>query len=131
MVRQCRKFLNSHQRRPEKTPFFLLKLKKLESISNFDSSCSKYFGPRPVPSWHLKQWCNTSRCCVSLICCGLFISDVFIWKNSLNVFPRFCAANQKPAYSYSCIRLFISFICLKAISGPLLRGQPDLTEINN
>ena len=107
MGRWCRNFLDSHHRRPEKAPLFLLKLKKFESISSFDTSYSKYFGPRPVPSWHLRQWCNTARCSVSLIRCGLFILEVFIWNNSLNVFPRFCVA-----YSYSCISLFISTIWL-------------------
>ena len=112
MGKRCRNFLDSHQRRPENTPLFLLKLKNFESISSFDTSCSKYFGPKPVPSWHLRQWCNTARCCVSFICCGLCVSEVFIWNNSLNVFPRFCVAKQKPAYSYSCISLFISTIWL-------------------
>ena len=83
-----------------------------KSISSFDKSCCKYFGPRPVRSWPLRQWCNTARCCVSFIRCGLFTSEVFIWNNYLKVFPRFCAAKQKPAYSYSWISLFISIIWL-------------------
>ena len=130
MGRRCGNFLDSDHRRPENTPLILLKLKKLESISTFDISCSKYFEPKPVPSWHLRQWCNTARCCVSFICCGLFVSEVFIWNNSLNVFPRFCVAKQKPAYSYSCISLFISIIWLsQGHSGPLLRDRPDLTAL--
>ena len=122
MGRRCRNFLDSHQRRPENTPLFLLKLKNFESISSFDTSCSKYLGPKPVPSWHLRQWCKTSRCCISLIRCGPFISEVFIWNNSLNVFPRFCAVKQKPAYSYSCFSLFISIIWL---------SQGHFWKINN
>ena len=80
--------------------------------SSFDRFFSKYFGWRPLPSWHLRQWCNTARCCVSFIRCGLFISEVFIWNNYLKVFPRFCAAKEKPTYSYSWISLLISIIWL-------------------
>ena len=131
MGKRCRNFLDSHQRRPENTPLFLLKLKKFESISSFDTSCSKYFGPTPVPSLNLRQWCNTARCCVSLIRCGLFISEVFIWSNSETFFQDFVLQSRNllivtPALAY----LFILFDCLKTISKPLLRGQPDLTEIN-
>ena len=122
MGRRCRNFLDNHQRRPENTPVLLLKLKRFGSISSFGTSCSKCFGPRPVPSWHLRQWCNTARRCVSLICCVLFISEVFIWNNSLNVFPRFCAVKQKPAYSYSCFSSFISIIWL---------SQGHFWKINN
>ena len=53
--RQCQNFVDSHQRRPGKTPFFVTKLKTFESISTFDTSCGKYFGPRPLPSWCLRQ----------------------------------------------------------------------------
>ena len=110
--RQCQNFVDSHQRRPGKTPFFVTKLKTFESVSTFDTSCGKYFGPRPLPSWCLRQWCNTATGCVSFIRCRLFISEVFIWNNYLKVFPRFCVAKQKPAYSYSCTSLFISIIWL-------------------
>ena len=129
--RQCQNFVDSHQRRPGKTPFFVTKLKTFESISTFDTSCGKYFGPRPLPSWWLRQWCNTATGCVSFIRCGLFISEVFIWNNYLKAFPRFCVAKQKPAYSYSCISLFISIIWLPQGPGPLLMGQLDLTKINH
>ena len=84
---------------------------------------SKYFGPLPVSCWHLKQWCHTSRCCVSLIrCCGLFISEVFTWNYSLKFFPRFCVIKQKPAYSYLWIILFISTIWLPQVS-PVVHGM--------
>ena len=122
MGRRCRNFLDNHQKRPENTPLLLLKLKRCGSISSFGTSCNKCFGPRPVPSWHLRQWCNTARCCVSLIRCVLFLSEVFIWNNSLNVFPRFCVVKQKPGYSYSCISLFISIIWL---------SQGHFWKINN
>ena len=113
MGRRCRNFLHIHKRRPEMTTLFLLKLKKFEIISSFDTSCSKYFERRSVPSWHPRQWCNAGRCCVSLIrYCGLFISEVLIWNNSLNVFPRFCVRKQKPADGESCMSLFISTIWL-------------------
>ena len=113
MGRCCRNFLHIHKGRPETTTSFLLKLKKFDIISSFDTSCSKYFEQRSVPSWHLTQSCNTGRCCVSLIrCCGLFISEMLIWNNSLNFFPRFCVRKQKPADDESCMSLFISTIWL-------------------
>ena len=128
---RCRNFHHSHQTRPEKTYLFLLKLKKFESISSFDTSWSKYFGPRPVPSLHLWQWCSTVRCCVSLICrCGLFISEVFIWNNSLNFFHNFVLQNKNlliviHVWAY----LFLLFDCFKAIFGHC--WGDSLTDINH
>ena len=100
---RCRNFLHSHQR-------------------------------RPVPSWHLRQWYSTARYDVNLIrWCELFILEVAIWNNFLRFFPRFFVTKHKPAYSYSYMSLFVSalFNCLKDIFGLLLRGQPDLTDINH
>ena len=42
----------------------------------------------------------------------LWTTKVFIWNNSLNLFPRFRFTKQKPIHCYSCMSLFISTILL-------------------
>ena len=82
--------------------------------------------------WLLRRWCSTARCCVSLIrFLGIFISEMFIWNNYLNIFPRFCIRKYKLGYSYSCMSLFfLLFYCSKVSFRPLMRRQPGLTDIS-
>ena len=130
--RRCRNFLDSHQRRPENTPLFLLKLKSLKVLAVLTHLAVSILGQHLFQVW---IWDNDEtlpdavsassvvgysfhKCLFEPILWTFFQDFVLQSRNLLIVIP---------ASAY----LFLLFDCLKAISGPLLRGQPDLTEINH
>ena len=125
MGRRFRKFLHSHQRKPEKTSLFLLKLKRFESISSFDTSRSKYFRiwdndaalPDAVSASSVDMDYSFQKCLFEIIL-KIFFQDFVLQSRNLLIVIH--------AWRY----LFLLFDCLKAIFRPLLRGQPDLTDIN-